>query len=308
MKDSIKKHIHNKIKLRITYDSADYSFQPASDMIRKFLLSHRPCMITRIGSSELECIAEYKKFKIRQSNQNTNTASNNSIFSAHSKYRLFTNSGFFPINDEMLSRFCQLVIDELKGIDILGTWLNKESYFKEELKDTIKIRLPDLEPYYHDDPWTTALTRKKVLVIHPFSKTIEKQYQKRKLLFSNDKVLPEFELKTIKAVQSLAGEKTPFNNWFEALEHMKNQVNKISFDIAIIGCGAYGLPLAAHVKQIGKKSVQLGGATQILFGITGRRWEEEKKFISTLINDHWVKPGEKEKPEHWKKVENGCYW
>ena len=52
------------------------------------------------------------------------------------------------------------------------------------------------------------LRGKKVLVIHPFAETIQHQYeQKRTLLFKNPDVLPEFQLETIKAVQSLGGQK-----------------------------------------------------------------------------------------------------
>ena len=47
-------------------------------------------------------------------------------------------------------------------------------------------------------------------MIHPFAKTIERQYQNRKYLWSNQEVLPDFELKTIKAVQTIAGETFEF--------------------------------------------------------------------------------------------------
>ena len=40
-----------------------------------------------------------------------------------------------------------------------------------------------------------------------------------------------------------------------------------NFDIALIGCGAYGFPLAAFVKGIGKKAVHIGGPLQLFFGI-----------------------------------------
>ena len=75
------------------------------------------------------------------------------------------------------------------------------------------------------------------------------------------------------------------------------------FDIAIIGCGAYGMPLAAYCKQIGKKAVHLGGATQLLFGIKGKRWDNY-----SLYNDYWVRPLESETPRNAGKIESGCYW
>lgn len=91
---------------------------------------------------------------------------------------------------------------------------------------------------------------------------------------------------------------------------MKNEINKTDFDIAIIGCGAYGFSLAAHVKRIGKKAVHLGGATQLLFGIIGKRWESADIYIKkfTFKNDYWVRPLESEKPNNSEKVEGSTYW
>lgn len=67
-------------------------------------------------------------------------------------------------------------------------------------------------------------------------------------------MLPEFaSMQTIKAVQSIAGNPVGFSTWFEALDWMKSEIDKKDFDIALLGCGAYGVPLAAHIKQNGKK-------------------------------------------------------
>ena len=88
---------------------------------------------------------------------------------------------------------------------------------------------------------------------------------------------------------------------------MRDQIAKTEFDVAILGCGAYGFPLAAHVKRLGKQSVHLGGATQILFGIKGRRWDTHD-VISGLYNDYWVRPLPSETPAGHQSVEEGCYW
>lgn len=36
--------------------------------------------------------------------------------------------------------------------------------------------------------------------------------------------------------------------------------------------------------------------------------EHRKKFYINLINQHWVRPDESEKPTTAKDVEGGCYW
>ena len=85
---------------------------------------------------------------------------------------------------------------------------------------------------------------------------------------------------------------------------------KIEFDVAIVGCGAYGFPLAAKLKQAGKQAIHLAGATQLLFGIKGKRWEEDPAFeyVRKFFNEAWVYPDETEKPKNASVVEGGCYW
>ena len=127
------------------------------------------------------------------------------------------------------------------------------------------------------------------------------------LLFTNQHILPNFELDVIKAVQSIAGEKNPFENWFQALEFMKNKISKKDFDIALIGCGAYGFPLAAYVKEIGKQAIHMGGGLQILFGIKGKRWDNHP-IIGKFYNEHWIRPRAEDKPAKSYLVEDDCYW
>ena len=138
--------------------------------------------------------------------------------------------------------------------------------------------------------------------------SIKKQYAQRAVLFENPEILPEFaSLTCIRAVQSIANQKTGFSTWFEALDYMKAEIKRTDFDIAIIGAGAYGLPLACYVKGLGKIAIQMSGATQILFGIKGKRWEQIPE-VSSLFNSHWIRPAESETPIKSRNVEGGCYW
>ena len=222
---------------------------------------------------------------------------------------MFKWSGFFPVNEEAIKKFSNLYRDDLKLIDILASWRIEEKFISEVKNIKKKINLQELEPYLNKNPWTNALKGKKVLVIHPFAKTIQIQYLKRKKIFSDQNILPNFELTTIKAIQSLSGENKNYSSWFDALNFLKNEIDKKQkeFDIALIGCGAYGLPLAAHVKRIGKIGIHMGGCLQILFGIKGKRWDNHK-IISNLYNVNWVRPSDEDKPLSYKKVEDGCYW
>lgn len=292
----------------------------ASQIIYDKLMEDKPCMIARFGSTEMICLLNYLAVKQSKTDilgfirgeQKSWWWEENII----SQMQMW--SGFFPPKIDKIEEFCKLMLQDIPLTDILGSWLAGENYFEKELLNTKKVFLDLLNPFFSIAPWTKALENKKILVVHPFSETIKKQYAKRELLFKNHDVLPRFKLNTIKAVQSCANNSTQFADWFEALNYMKAEIDKHDYDICLIGAGAYGFPLAAHVKRRGKKAIHLGGSLQLLFGIRGKRWEDPNYGVeewgiqygsyTNLINEYWVRPGEGEKPENANIVEGACYW
>ncbi len=287
----------------------DHNGEKASEYIYNQILKNKPLLIARIGANEFNCITGYLMSESGLNKYYNYITGNLDAYKIDDNIIKITNqgAGVFPPTKSIIEKFAKRTLTDLNHVDILGVWLKENKLLKKELKQKTVIPLRDIEPYYHNNPWTKALEGKKVLVIHPFAKSILKQYEKREELFSNTNILPQFSLKAIKSVQSIAGEKTEFKDWFDALKHMENQIAAVDFDIAIIGCGAYGLSLGAYVKRIGKQAIHMGGATQILFGIKGKRWDEHP-VISKLYNEHWVKPLAEETPSAKNKVEDGCYW
>lgn len=276
----------------------------ASEIIIGALSSEKPIMISRYGATELNATLNYKK--------KHPLSFLRSIcpfwIGERTKKNMINLSGFFPSNDKTLSQFSDLIYRITSDIDILGTWIGNENLMPLP-KECIKIFLPRIEPFWSKTPWTKCLEGKKIVVIHPFAESISQQYNKRELLFANKDILPEFaSLTVIKAVQSLGGETNGFASWFDALHYMEDEIDKVDYDVALIGCGAYGMPLAAHCKKMGKKAVHLGGSLQLLFGIRGNRWETEQDIYMQFMNEHWVRPLESEKPAEAQNVENACYW
>ncbi len=279
-------------------------------------------IIRRINNGEAFWVARYGHTEmgfVFASMRNTQKSTKADYYSA--LHDLCNNAGFFPEKEEYGEKYVDLIKESAAYIDIHGFWpLYMEDYMIFEYEKNVKLmRYTNMEPwgmYIFDGlkPWTHALKGKKVLVIHPFAETIESQYKtNRTRIFANkfknaDDILPEFELKTIKAVQTIAGTNDDrFENWFDALNWMIKECQNIDFDVAIVGCGAYGFPLAAAIKKMGKGVVQLCGSTQLLFGIMGKRWEGNE-YATALVNDAWVRPSDREKVRGMSKVEDSCYW
>lgn len=290
----------------------------ASEMIYNLLSDDKPCMIARFGANELNSVINYlgvnaKKHSIWKFIQGKQPEW---WWNKNIMYNMQNNAGFFPATPENMQRFAKMMIEDAKEVDLLGSWLNEEYLFFQN-RDIQAVKLVLLEPYHSKHPWSRILQNKKVLVVHPFAQLINEQYKNRKQLFCNPQVLPDFDLITLEAVQSLGGSNNKFQSWFEALQWMEDEMDKTDYDICLIGCGAYGFPLAAHAKRKGKKAVHLGGALQLLFGIKGKRWEAKdyatkwhlpQDAYSSLFNEYWVRPSINETPSTALKVEGGCYW
>jgi hypothetical protein len=288
--------------------------QNASDLVKAQLASADPCMISRLGSTELWAILQYidtvqdSRCFLIKATEFIQGKIDTFWWEDYLKLQMQNWSGLFPSNESSLSAFAERMLKDIQNIDVLGSWLPGERRLAHLFPTAKIVNLEDLEPYYHANPWSEILQNKVVLVVHPFEESIKAQYEKREALFDNPRILPEFQLKTLKAVQSIAGNAPDgFSSWFAALDWMCERIQETEFDIAIIGAGAYGLPLASFVKNLGKKSIHLGGPTQILFGIRGNRWDE-RTFFQQLSNEHWIKPLPAEIPSNFRAVESGCYW
>lgn len=293
----------------------DGPFRPAEEtnaLIRERISSAQPCMISRFGSVELETTVRYLDITdpsglLTKAARFVRGRIGHFWWDPAIAGLMSNNAGFFPATDEMLCRFARRILEDIPMLDVLGSWQRDEERLAHLMPHVQRVRLRDLEPWWHADPWSRDLAGRTVLVIHPFAKTIESQYEKRELIWPGRPVLPEFRLKTLKAVQSIAGTPTGFPDWFAALDWMCDRISATEFDVAIIGAGAYGMPLAAHVKRSGKKAVHMGGSVQMLFGIRGRRWEQHAIFREPM-NEHWVRPLPEERPPGYDRVEGGAYW
>ncbi len=172
-----------------------------------------------------------------------------------------------------------------------------------------------LEPFYSilekEKPWTHKLFGKKVLIVNPFINSIKKNIDANFQMFNNEKIfLDGQEFVFYKSFNCLANNR-PHKNWIVTFEIMCNDIKELEFDVALLGCGGYGLPLANFIyEKMNKSAIYVGGGLQLLFGIMGKRWEENDMW-KKIINESqskFIRPSGDEIIKNQNMIENSCYW
>jgi hypothetical protein len=288
----------------------------AQEWLSQALNSNKPFMAARFGNTELQAMVHFHKMAnlgmVRRLLDPIETWRWSFSWSKLPLLDLENHSGFFPQDETLIRKFCDLMHDSLAEVDLLASWAKGEIWFEDKLAHAELCKIGDLESFRYERPWSRSLEGRDVLVIHHFAQTIASQYNSRRQeLFANPEVLPKFNLFTQKSVFALKGHRPPgFATWFDALDHMTEQALACPADVVILGCAAYGFPLAARLKKAGKQCIHMGGATQLLFGIRGARWERPPHAETTqrYFNEFWVRPADGERPPNANTIEDGCYW
>ena len=225
--------------------------------------------------------------------------------------RLHNNAGVFPIQKKSFMNWNEEMRQSIATTDFLCAWQN-DPFLKEYETALIQSLAPqscaipmsllgrDILPVIATSRW---------LVISPFVKTMQKQLSRMKQINDPDGKLEidwDHIFKTCKFVRCPFHshlETSPFASWEDGLDKLAVEVASKEFDVALIGAGAWSLPLGKRIKQLGKSAIHMGGETQLLFGIKGKRWVNYNIYNST-----WVNTDPEETPEDTNRVEDGCYW
>ena len=137
-----------------------------------------------------------------------------------------------------------------------------------------------------------ALPGRRVLVISPFARSIKANFDKRHSFFKNYDY-PDFELVTLNVpitYSDLPDDHYPDHDWFSTAARLQQQIQQIDFEIALLGCGSYAMPLGVFIEQaMRRKAVFVGGVLQLFFGILGRRYMNPY-FLNQINADHFIRP------------------
>jgi hypothetical protein len=222
------------------------------------------------------------------------------------------NAGIAKPNNQTLRRFSLEYMASIAKADLLAVWNFPEQIKLAQITSNNNIcELNHIDPIFNfskeNKTWARALQNKNILIIHPFESSIKHQYVNKKNINVIADILPDFNLLTLIPPQTVDQHNDVPYSWDEELELFKRKILNCDFDVAIIGAGGYGAPIASFIKQLGKKSIHLGGATQLAFGIIGKRWEN-RPYMQDVIGKGWVRPSSDEKHQNASRIEGGCYW
>lgn len=231
--------------------------------------------------------------------------------------RLHDCSGVYPVSREVFYRWTETYAAAVASLDLVAQWQPPGNYltvFEERLLEHLapsasRAGLAYVHVLRPRMAWLDILPEYRWLVIHPFPQTIHQQLPHLgNLGVFSATTLPHLEQRAADTVllpcpQFSYMVPPTHQDWFETLEALKRRMAQVKFDLALVGAGAWSLPLVAHAKAIGKKAMHLGGSLQLLFGIKGARFDSWGVY-----NDAWIRPLAEERPKNFQKMENGAYW
>lgn len=308
--------------IRIRLNQAGSPDKILFEEIDKAYFSKKPLLVGRLGGTEARVIGSWLRLQERINGSFYSVT--NLIWPGPYKKRarqLKLGAGFYPTDQKSIDLFVKNYNEIIPKIDILGAWGTAFAWPESLVNNSVPIiplesLSPWIEPWENkfkdiDDssenqllPWSFVLKNKKILVITPFADTAAYQLKNIQKIFNGN--FPKLNIKFLKSPMTMGG-LTDGSTWFSQLKDWKQKIEQFEFDIALVSAGSYSLPLAEHVKKIGKIGIHTGGALQLFFGIIGRRWEKEP-WVTRRLNDYWVRPSQLETPRVALKVENGCYW
>ncbi len=313
------------------------------NMMRLSILQNRPIFIGKIGAIELQII--YQTILISRKMLKD--------YNPGISYEAINTAGMHPPNNDTFKLFTQVFLDAIRPLNILASWNNnllqveemiwnqfitqpqpslphsiphttsQNQTYPPELKGIVDLM--SLESFYTKPEywWQTLYKDKTILVISPFTKSIEQQleYPQRDKVWSGkwanfwDKSITFKFIKFPHPYATLSkDEQVNYpGNILEVLEKYYQYIDNVGqFDIALVGTGCFSIPLCSYIKiKKGKSAFHLGGGLQMMFGVYGNRWFQDgnpNEFFKEYINEHWIRPIVNEVPQGYKQQENGAYF
>lgn len=237
-------------------------------------------------------------------------------------YHSLVQSGLFPADRQFYLKFNALCGEHLRTFDCVGIFpeLGKQT---QPLVEFYRLGMP-LVNYLDQEPdrstpcneancYLPFLRDRRILFVSSYAELLRERATREtfeKVWARTGK--PWFYPASVDALEFpfgyTAATHARYGSSLEVLDEITGALREREFDVALIAAGGLAIPIAAHVKQLGKVGISLGGHLEPLFGIMGKRWRENADYRSRYINEYWIDmPKRYQIPE--KNVgDGGAYW
>jgi hypothetical protein len=237
------------------------------------------------------------------------------------KLKATAQSGLFPAEPAFYREFAEFYGEQLRQSDCIGV---VPASFATTAEVVRRYRLgADLLPYKDQEPdrstpaddsscYLPHLAGKRVLIVTPFAEILRERATKETFEAVWAKTGKRwFEPAAVDAIEFPYGfartTQQQYGTCLDLLDVITGRMAEHDFDVALIGAGALGIPLAAAARARGKVGISLGGALQVIFGVLGERWRERESWQRRYITDAWIDMPAEYRPEPSEMPPDG-YW
>ncbi len=141
----------------------------AGPILSEAIRSGQPLAAGKIGVGELRGLIHFLARTREVENKRAPTP-----YPRYTAETLFLNTGVFPQRDDVFDEFGAIFRDAVKEMDVLVSWdLQGElEIFNKLARAAALVPRTSLDAFLSDDPWSSALQGKRVLVVSPFTASI----------------------------------------------------------------------------------------------------------------------------------------
>jgi hypothetical protein len=237
------------------------------------------------------------------------------------KFHFERQAGAFPSDPEFFPVFTAWYGEHVRNLDCLGLFRGPKEpvLFAHYGLPCKPIFFGDMQPDRsvpsdEAECYLRHFQGKRLLLLAPFADLLRQRATRDifEAVWSNIRK-PWFHPASVQAIEFPYGYDNgayaPFPTVIDLFEDVAQRIDRHEFDVALIGAGALGIPLASHIKRSGRVAISLGGHLQVLFGVMGQRWRDNATFVRKYLNDNWIDMPERYHPPAKERLtDGGSYW
>jgi hypothetical protein len=229
-------------------------------------------------------------------------------------------SGIFPTDNAFLGRFAETYAVAVARLDCVGLWPGRLD------SDPVLLARHGFRgctiPFAEQEPdrstpadesrcYLPFFRGRRLLIVSPFAELLCERADRETFERVWSKTgKPWFAPADVHALTLPYGYSpetwTRYATALDLFDELRERMQSLDYDVALIGAGLLGSMLAAAAKEDGNVGISLGGHLQIVFGVNGERWRNRVNWRRKYFNEAWIELPESARPGADESAEN--YW